>query len=128
MINQEQLQGNWQQLKGKLKKKWGKLTDDDLLESEGKRERLIGKITERYGIEKEKAAKKIDKYLQRFDEAGNEMKSLVNTVSDMAERANCKVHEMAEQCPTYVKKHPLTAVGAAVVTGAVVGIMLRRKH
>jgi len=44
-----QIEGNWNQLKGKLKQKWGDLTDDDLRVMEGRRDRIVGKIQERYG-------------------------------------------------------------------------------
>ena len=48
------VEGNWKQLKGKVKEQWGKLTDDDLDVIAGKRDQLEGKIQERYGIEKDK--------------------------------------------------------------------------
>lgn len=54
-MNEDRLQGNWKQLKGKMKEQWGKLTDDDLDVAEGKRDQLIGKIQERYGITKDEA-------------------------------------------------------------------------
>jgi uncharacterized protein YjbJ (UPF0337 family) len=53
------LKGRWKQLKGKIKEKWGKLTDDDLTEVEGRRDFLIGRIQERYGIAKEKASQEV---------------------------------------------------------------------
>ena len=56
-MNQEQVSGNWMQLKGTLLEKWGKLTSDDLDVIEGRREQLSGKIQERYGIAKEAAEK-----------------------------------------------------------------------
>ncbi|PZR89841.1 MAG: hypothetical protein DLM68_05505 [Hyphomicrobiales bacterium] len=46
------IEGNWKQLKGKVKEQWGHLTDDDLDKVAGKREQLEGKIQERYGIDK----------------------------------------------------------------------------
>ena len=56
-MNSDQLQGNWKQLKGKLKEKWGHLTDDDLDKIAGRREQLEGKLQERYGITKDAARK-----------------------------------------------------------------------
>jgi uncharacterized protein YjbJ (UPF0337 family) len=53
------LKGQWKQLKGKIKEKWGKLTDDDLTEVEGRRDYLIGRIQERYGIAKDRAAEQV---------------------------------------------------------------------
>jgi len=43
-----EIEGNWNQLKGKIKEKWGKLTDDDLLYMEGKKDRVVGRLQERY--------------------------------------------------------------------------------
>ena len=48
------VEGNWKQVKGKVKEQWGKLTDDDLDVIAGKRDQLEGKIQERYGIEKDR--------------------------------------------------------------------------
>ena len=44
------IEGNWNQLKGKIKEQWGNLTDDDLDQISGKREQLIGKIQDRYSL------------------------------------------------------------------------------
>jgi uncharacterized protein YjbJ (UPF0337 family) len=58
-MNWEQAKGQWNQLKGSVRKKWGRLTDDDLDVIAGERERLVGKIQERYGIAKDEAEKQI---------------------------------------------------------------------
>ena len=54
-MNKDIAEGNWKQLSGKIKQKWGKLTDDDLKRAEGNSEYLIGKLQERYGLAKDKA-------------------------------------------------------------------------
>ncbi|MEQ4544453.1 MAG: CsbD family protein, partial [Pantoea agglomerans] len=48
-MNEDRIGGNWKQFKGKVKEKWGDLTDDDMTVVEGKRDQLVGKIQERYG-------------------------------------------------------------------------------
>jgi uncharacterized protein YjbJ (UPF0337 family) len=58
-MNWDQVEGKWKQFKGSVKQKWGKLTDDDLDVVAGKRDQLVGKIQERYGIAKEEAEKQI---------------------------------------------------------------------
>lgn len=60
-MNTEQLKGNWQVFKGKVKEQWGKLTDDDLDVVDGKLEQLAGKMAIRYGIAKEEAMKQLNK-------------------------------------------------------------------
>ena len=58
-MNWEQVRGNWTQMKGEVKQQWGKLTDDDLTFVEGSRDKLVGRMQERYGIEKEAAERQI---------------------------------------------------------------------
>jgi uncharacterized protein YjbJ (UPF0337 family) len=69
VINQDQFEGNWKQLKGALKEQWGEFTDDDLLAIEGKYDQFEGKLQERYGDRKEDVKTWIDQWLQedRFD-------------------------------------------------------------
>jgi uncharacterized protein YjbJ (UPF0337 family) len=62
-MNWTQIEGRWQTLTGQLKSEWGKLTDDDLKNVAGKRDQLIGKLQERYGVVKDDAEKQIDKWI-----------------------------------------------------------------
>ena len=66
-MKSDQLKGNWDQIKGKVKEEWGKLTDDDLLEIAGRREQLAGKIRERYAVAQEEAERKIREWEERVD-------------------------------------------------------------
>jgi uncharacterized protein YjbJ (UPF0337 family) len=56
------IQGNWKQVTGKIKEKWGKLTEDDLTAIAGKRDQFAGKLQERYGLAKDKAEKELDEF------------------------------------------------------------------
>jgi uncharacterized protein YjbJ (UPF0337 family) len=58
----DQLKGDWKQLKGKIKEKWGKLTDDDLTVVEGKRDQLAGILQKRYGYAKDQAEKELNEF------------------------------------------------------------------
>ena len=58
--------GKWKQVSGEVKKQWGKLTDDEILEANGDREILAGKIQEKYGIAKEHANKQIDAWAAKL--------------------------------------------------------------
>ncbi|WP_185802767.1 CsbD family protein [Pontivivens nitratireducens] len=62
-MNNDIFKGNWKQLKGNAKAKWGELTDDDLDQAEGNREVLEGKIQERYGKTKEEAKRDVDEWV-----------------------------------------------------------------
>lgn len=60
VMNWDQIEGNWKQFTGKLKEKWGDLTDDELDQIAGNREQLEGKLQEKYGKSKEEAKKEVD--------------------------------------------------------------------
>jgi uncharacterized protein YjbJ (UPF0337 family) len=57
------VEGNWKQIKGKVKEKWGDLTDDDLDKIAGRRDQLEGKIQERYGITKDQVRQDVDDWM-----------------------------------------------------------------
>jgi uncharacterized protein YjbJ (UPF0337 family) len=65
-MNWDQIQGNWKQLTGKVKAKWGKLTDDDLTVIAGKRDQLAGILQERYGYAKDHAEKELDTFISNL--------------------------------------------------------------
>ena len=65
VLNEDQFNGKWKQFKGELKKKWGKFTDDDLLYIEGHRDKLEGKIQERYGDRKDEVNKWVDDWFEK---------------------------------------------------------------
>ena len=56
-------EGNWKQFKGKIKEKWGELTDDDIDRMAGNRDQFEGTIQEKYGIGKDQAKKNVDDWL-----------------------------------------------------------------
>ena len=63
-MNWDQIKGDWKQVTGKVKEKWGKLTDDDLTTIAGKRDQLAGLIQQRHGYAKEQAEKELDEFSQ----------------------------------------------------------------
>jgi uncharacterized protein YjbJ (UPF0337 family) len=66
-MNSDQLEGKWKQVKGEVREKWGQLTDDDIHVIAGRREQLIGRIQERYGIAKESATREVDDFLKNLN-------------------------------------------------------------
>src|SRR5262245_18532021 len=62
-INWDQVAGKWAQLKGSVRTEWGKLTDDDVDLVAGNREKLVGKLQERYGLTKDRALKSVDEFI-----------------------------------------------------------------
>jgi uncharacterized protein YjbJ (UPF0337 family) len=61
-MNWDEVKGKWTELQGNAKVRWAKLTDDDLLAVEGEKDKLVGKIQERYGVAKEEAERQVDEY------------------------------------------------------------------
>jgi uncharacterized protein YjbJ (UPF0337 family) len=62
IMNSDELKGKWNQLKGSAKSQWGKLTDDELTQIEGDRDKLVGKIQEKYGVAREEAEKQVKEW------------------------------------------------------------------
>jgi uncharacterized protein YjbJ (UPF0337 family) len=67
-MNEDILKGKWNQLKGEVKMRWGDLTDDELDMIEGRRDKLVGKLQERYGYTKERAEREVESFI---DESGH---------------------------------------------------------
>tara|TARA_Y100000768_G_scaffold242385_1_gene183619 strand:- start:671 stop:871 length:201 start_codon:yes stop_codon:yes gene_type:complete len=66
MMNNDQFEGKWKEMKGKVQQKWGKLTDDDMDRIEGKRTELEGRVQERYGRTKDEAKREVDDFIHRL--------------------------------------------------------------
>ncbi|GIV78786.1 CsbD family protein [Litorilinea aerophila] len=62
-MNSDILKGKWTQIKGHIREKWGELTDDELDQIQGEREQLVGKLQEKYGWKREEAEREVDYYL-----------------------------------------------------------------
>ena len=63
-MNSDQLSGKWKQMKGSVKERWGKLTDDDVDIINGQHQQLVGTIQEKYGIAKEEAQREVDEWMR----------------------------------------------------------------
>jgi len=65
-MNEYVLKGKWNEIKGGVKEKWGKLADDDLAIAEGKKEKLLGLLRRNYGYAKDKAGKGYSDFIDRY--------------------------------------------------------------
>ncbi len=63
-MNWDEIEGNWHQFRGAIQAQWGKLTDDDLETIQGKREQLLGRLQQRYGMERERAERAIEDWMR----------------------------------------------------------------
>jgi uncharacterized protein YjbJ (UPF0337 family) len=73
-MNWDQVEGKWKQYKGQAKERWGKLTDDDLDVIDGRRQQIVGKIQERYGITKEAAEEQADEFVKSMKEESQKVR------------------------------------------------------
>ena len=67
-MNWDQVAGKWKQYKGQAKEKWGKMTDDDIDVIDGRRQQLVGKIQERYGLARDAAESQADEFVRSLKE------------------------------------------------------------
>jgi uncharacterized protein YjbJ (UPF0337 family) len=66
-MNADVLKGKWKQLRGEVKTWWGNLTDDDFDQIDGERDKLVGRLQERYGYAKERAEAEVDRRLRDYE-------------------------------------------------------------
>jgi uncharacterized protein YjbJ (UPF0337 family) len=67
-MNSDILKGQWREIKGDVKAKWGKLTDDDLTEIEGMEEKLLGLLQKRYGFARKHAEEEYKEFMRHYEE------------------------------------------------------------
>jgi len=72
-MNWDQIAGNWKQFLGNAKERWGRLTDSDWSIIEGKRDQLVGRVQERYGIAKNEAERQVAEFERDCDRTGVRM-------------------------------------------------------
>jgi uncharacterized protein YjbJ (UPF0337 family) len=71
-MNWDQIEGKWKQMKGDIRTRWGKLTDDDLHLIGGQKDKLVGRIQERYGLQKDEAQRQVDEWHRDQRDEDNE--------------------------------------------------------
>ena len=139
MVNQETLQGHWNELKGKLRSKWGQLTNDELQTFDGNVDRLVGLIQRKTG----EARGTIEHYLEELTSNGSStVAQAVETARDYAQQAAGKIQEGSryatesmqhgyEEAERMVKQRPVESIavcfGAGVLAGIMLGLMLRSR-
>jgi uncharacterized protein YjbJ (UPF0337 family) len=132
------LEGDWKQLRGKAKERWGKLTDDDLTTISGRRDQLEGKIQERYGYARSQARREIEDWYRsteshladEIDNIRTELKSLASSVGRIANkqigRAQVRATETTHDVEAAITRNPLAAIAIAVGLGFLFGVFTRR--
>ena len=77
-MNWDLVEGKWKQLKGQVKQKWGRLTDDDLDVIGGKKDQLVGKIQEKYGMTKDEAHREVESWKYSEQPSGDERETTID--------------------------------------------------
>jgi uncharacterized protein YjbJ (UPF0337 family) len=138
-INAQELQGQWNRLKGQVKEKWGQLTEDDLQISGGNVDQLVGRIQQKTGVAREQ----IEKFLNDLTaHGGSAVAQATQAVGDFAHTAGDRLREgygnvsdMAreryEMAEDMVRQNPgqtvAAAFGVGLVAGLIVGLALRSR-
>lgn len=139
MITRQELEGKWNEVKGQIQKRWGALTNDDLMRVRGNSEALVGVIQQRTG--ESRAA--IEEFLdQAMTEGASVLNQAAETAREFADKATEKVREQYEhvaesvrggyeEAEEMVRSKPVESVavafGAGIITGVVVGLMLHSR-
>jgi uncharacterized protein YjbJ (UPF0337 family) len=132
MSTGQQIAGNWKQLKGKLKERWGQLTDDELQAAEGNYDHLVGLIQQRTG----EGRQQVERFLNELNEqAGGTMAKVADTarqyadqareaVSEAADKVRYRAGERYQDAQEMVRRQPVEAVAVAFGTGLLVGLLI----
>jgi uncharacterized protein YjbJ (UPF0337 family) len=138
-MNASTLEGQWEQVRGMLKKRWGQLTDDDLRFANGNVDQLIGRIHQRTG----EAREAIEQFLDQATNSGAALVSdAVKAVGDYARDASSQVRErynrisdqfgqQFDRSQEWIRERPAhsvaTALAVGVLFGVVIGLALRSR-
>ena len=139
MINQQVLQGNWNEIKGKIKSKWGQLTNDDVKSFDGNVDQLLGLIQRKTGEGRES----VERFLNEVTANGSStVTHVAETVGEYAHQAGAKIQDGAmqavdsvrhgyDEAEEMVRRRPAESAtvcfGAGVLTGLVVALLIHRK-
>jgi len=137
MISHQELQGNWNQLKGQIKNKWGQMTDSDLSQAEGNVEKLVGMIQQKTGT----ARREVEEF---FDGCVSDGSNLANRVASSARQytqqagdalaqgyddVSQQMQQGYEQAEEVIRSRPTEALsvafGAGIITGILVTLLMR---
>jgi uncharacterized protein YjbJ (UPF0337 family) len=137
MISQQTLQGNWNEIKGMLRSKWGALTDDDVMVFDGDVEQLMGTIQRKTG----EARESVEEFFEQFNTNGAAAftrasdavragaQHAMDAVQETSHRAAVSAREGYAEVEDMVRQRPVESLavcfGAGVVTGVIVSLLLR---
>lgn len=122
----DELHSNWEELKGKVKKQWNKLTDDDLDEIEGNITKLTGHIASAYGTTKDEVKKEIEQFLSQNQIKGS-LKQVGEKITENAEKVKENVQQYSSDVTKYMKECPVQSALIAGSIGFLAGYLFHNK-
>ena len=127
-MNWSSVEGNWNQMKGKVKEKWGKLTDDDLVQVGGKHDRLVGLLQQKYGMAKDKVEEQLENFFESSEGWVNEAKEKVSQVYDKGREylQSTSPTDMAGDLREVIGRYPVQSVIVGVGIGFLIGQVFGR--
>lgn len=139
MTNEQMIEGDWNEIKGKLRQKWGQLTDDDLPKLRGELDQIIGIIQRKTGEGREA----IERYVEQVSgsaasavgtaaaTAGEYAQHAAAAVQDTARQAGDQVRAGYDAAETFVRERPKESLavcfGVGLITGVVIGLLLKTR-
>lgn len=130
MITKEELQGSWNGIKGKLKERWGQITDSEWREASGNVDQLVGLIQRKTGEARSQIESFIDRLVSRAnsgdltDQAAEYATQATAALQDFKDRLNQSMREQLSQAEDMVRRRPTESLLVAAGTGLVVGMIL----
>jgi uncharacterized protein YjbJ (UPF0337 family) len=137
MINQQTLQGNWNEIKGKLRSKWGELTDDDVMAFNGDIDQMIGTIQKKTGAARENIEQFFEQFSNNasaaFRQAKEDVSSsahyAVNRAQEVTQQAAANIRSGYAEMEGVVRRHPTESLvvcfGSGLITGVIVSLLLK---
>jgi len=127
-MNWSNVEGNWNEMKGRVKEKWGKLTDDDLTQVGGKHDRLVGVLQQKYGMAKDKVEEQLESFFANSEGWVAEAKGKVNEVYEKGREyiQSTSPTDMAGDLRELIGRYPVQSVIVGVGVGFLVGQVFGR--
>lgn len=130
MVNQQTLLGNWNEIKGKIRSRWGQLTDDELEQAHGNLDQLIGTIQQRTGAAREE----IGTFLEELTQTSPEMseshggrhyaRDVATRAQEATRRAGAGARQGLHQAQEFVQHRPMQSLGACFAIGLATGLLV----
>lgn len=112
------LESQWHRIKGEIRSKWGKLTDDDIERIAGNKDKLVGVVQERYGYVWDEAQQIVDRYLDDYD---NLKSRAIGAMSTVASKDN--LQRLGNELVEVIRRYPVPAL----LIGLGIGYLLARR-